>query len=288
MINNFFLVLGDPRTNQNPALLTISILFFRWHNVIAERVQKEHPDWSDEDVFQRARRIVIASIQNIIAYEYIPAFIGQPLPEYTGYKQDIHPGITHVFQSAAFRYGHSLIPPGLYRRDGECNFEQSPFGLRLCATWWDSNEILESYSLEKILMGMTSQLGEREDSVLCSDVRDKLFGPMEFSRRDLGALNIMRGRDNGLPDYNTVRSYYNLPKIKKWNDINPKLFEEKPELLRALVSAYSNNINNIDVYVGGMLESYGDPGELFTTVIKEQFARLRDADRFWFENEANG
>lgn len=54
-------------------------------------------------------------------------------------------------------------------------------------------------------MGMASQISEKEDTVLCSDVRDKLFGPMEFSRRDLGALNIMRGRDNGLPDYNTAR-----------------------------------------------------------------------------------
>lgn len=136
-------------------------------------------------------------------------------------------------------------------------------------------------------MGMTSQLAEREDSVLCSDVRDKLFGPMEFTRRDLGALNIMRGRDNGLPDYNTVRAYYNLPKLKDWNDINPKLFSEKPELLRLLVAAYSNKIDNVDLYVGGMLESYGQPGELFTAIIKEQFTRLRDADRFWFENVGN-
>lgn len=54
------------------------------------------------------------------------------------------------------------------------------------------------------MLGMASQLAEREDTTLCSDVRDRLFGPNEFSRRDLGALNIMRGRDNGLPDYNTV------------------------------------------------------------------------------------
>lgn len=59
-------------------------------------------------------------------------------------------------------------------------------------------------SLEEFMLGMASQLAEREDAVLCSDVRDKLFGPNEFSRRDLGALNIMRGRDNGLADYNTV------------------------------------------------------------------------------------
>lgn len=137
-------------------------------------------------------------------------------------------------------------------------------------------------------MGMASQLGEREDSVLCSDVRDKLFGPMEFSRRDLGALNIMRGRDNGLPDYNTMRSVYQLRKIKEWNEINPQLFKKRPEILRLLVAAYDNKIDNVDVYVGGMLESYGGPGELFSKVIVEQFARLRNSDRFWFENEDNG
>lgn len=137
-------------------------------------------------------------------------------------------------------------------------------------------------------MGMTSQLAEREDSVLCSDVRDKLFGPMEFSRRDLGALNIMRGRDNGLPDYNTMRAAYQLPRIKDWNEINPKLFKKRPEILRLLVAAYENKIDNVDVYVGGMLESYGGPGELFSKVIMEQFTRIRSADRFWYENEDNG
>ncbi|CAH1982304.1 unnamed protein product [Acanthoscelides obtectus] len=287
---NLFL-LGDPRTNQNPALLALSILFYRWHNTVASRIQTHNPDWSDEDVFQKARRIVIATLQNIIIYEYLPAFLGEPLPPYEGYKPDVHPGVTHVFQSAAFRFGHSLIPPGLYRRDAQCNFKKTAMGhmaIRLCSTWWDSNGILSNNSIEELLMGMTSQLAEREDSVLCSDVRDKLFGPMEFSRRDLGALNIMRGRDNGLPDYNTVRAHYNLSKIRNWTDINPQLFKERPELLRLLVAAYSNNIDNVDVYVGGMLESYGEPGQLFRAVIKEQFIRIRAADRFWFENEAEG
>jgi len=56
-------VLGDPRTNQNPALLAFGILFFRWHNVVAGRVQAQHPNWPDEEVFQRARRIVVATLQ---------------------------------------------------------------------------------------------------------------------------------------------------------------------------------------------------------------------------------
>lgn len=135
-------LLGDPRTNQNPALLTFGILFFRWHNVVALRVQKQFPDWPDEEVFQRARRIVVATLQNIIAYEYLPAFMDAKLPPYEGYKQDVHPGVSHVFQSAAFRFGHTLIPPGLYRRDGKCDFRKTPTGylaIRLCSTWWDSN-----------------------------------------------------------------------------------------------------------------------------------------------------
>jgi dual oxidase len=53
---------------------------------------------------QSARRLNIASLQNIIAYEYLPAFLGEELAPYSGYKADVHPGISHVFQSAAFRY----------------------------------------------------------------------------------------------------------------------------------------------------------------------------------------
>lgn len=58
-----FQVLGDPRTNQNPAMVTFGILLMRWHNVVAARIHKQHPDWTDEQLFQRARRIVIASLQ---------------------------------------------------------------------------------------------------------------------------------------------------------------------------------------------------------------------------------
>lgn len=103
--------------------------------------------------------------------------------------------------------------------------------MRLCSTWWDSNEVVPN-SVDEIIMGLASQLSEREDSVLCKDIRDNLFGPMEFSRRDLGALNIMRGRDNGLPDFNTARANFNLKRYTDFKEINPKFFEAKPELLQ--------------------------------------------------------
>ncbi|XP_076302111.1 dual oxidase-like [Lasioglossum baleicum] len=284
-------LLGDPRTNQHPPLLALGILFYRWHNVIAARIQSENPDMSDEDIFQRARHVVIGTLQNIILYEYLPIVLNENTPPYAGYKPDLHPGISHIFQSAAFRFGHTLIPPGLYRRNENCEYRRTNTdqpAIRLCSTWWDSNEILTNSTIEELLMGMTSQIAEKEDNLLSTDIRNNLFGPMEFSRRDLGALNIMRGRDNGLPDYNTARAHFKLSRKKTWNEINPELFNKNPSLLRTLVEIHSNNLNNVDVYVGGMLESSAGPGELFSVVIKEQFLRLRDSDRFWFENEENG
>lgn len=114
---------------------------------------------------------------------------------------------------------------------------------------------------------------------------------MDFSRRDLAALNIMRGRDNGLADYNTIRRYFNFPPVSNWSQINPSLYEKAPHLFETLAKLYDNNIDNVDVYVGGMVESEletGRPGPLFRAIIKEQFVRIRDSDRFWFENIHNG
>lgn len=105
-------------------------------------MKRQHPSWNDEDIFQRARRIVIANLQNIITYEYLPVFLGISLPPYKGYNPDVHPGVSHMFQAAAFRFGHTLIPPGIYRRDAKCNYRTTNMGfpaIRLCSTWWDSN-----------------------------------------------------------------------------------------------------------------------------------------------------
>lgn len=53
-----------------------------------------------------------------------------------------------------------------------------------------------------------------------------------------------------------------------------------------LKEAY-DSVDNIDLYIGGMLESKDGPGELFTAIILDQFVRIREADRFWFENDKN-
>ena len=62
------------------------------------------------------------------------------------------------------------------------------------------------------------------------EMTGKCFGPRHFSRRDLVTLSIMRGRDHGLPDYNSVRVAYGLNPVSNWSDINSELYGTDPEL----------------------------------------------------------
>lgn len=60
---------------------------------------------ADEEIFQHARRQVIAEIQAITYNEYLPAILGNKhgIPKYTGYKPEVNAGITNEFSTAAFR-----------------------------------------------------------------------------------------------------------------------------------------------------------------------------------------
>jgi dual oxidase len=49
----------------------------------------------------------------------------------------------------------------------------------------------------------------------------------------------------------------------------------QPDLFHRLEELYKGEVMNIDLFVGGMLESYGSPGPLFNKIIREQFQRLR-------------
>ncbi|KIH52317.1 hypothetical protein ANCDUO_17581 [Ancylostoma duodenale] len=57
-------LLGDSRVNENPGLLSFGIILYRWHNIQAERLQRENPTWTDEELFQGARRWLIATLQD--------------------------------------------------------------------------------------------------------------------------------------------------------------------------------------------------------------------------------
>ena len=54
---------GAERGNRDPFLQALGLLWFRYHNLCAQRLAREHPQWGDEELFQHARKKVIATYQ---------------------------------------------------------------------------------------------------------------------------------------------------------------------------------------------------------------------------------
>lgn len=71
---------------------------------------------------------------------------------------------------------------------------------------------LSEVGIEPILKYLASTRGQEIDTKVVDDVRNFLFGAPGQGGFDLAALNIQRGRDHGIADYNTVRAAYGLPR----------------------------------------------------------------------------
>ncbi|PIO55132.1 hypothetical protein TELCIR_23485, partial [Teladorsagia circumcincta] len=72
-------------------------------------IKEEHPTWNDEELFQAARRWVIATMQKIIYYDFLPVLINEDVEPYKQYMPHVPPGISHSFASVASRYVHTIV-----------------------------------------------------------------------------------------------------------------------------------------------------------------------------------
>jgi len=67
---------GDSRATEQPLLTLMHTLWMREHNRVARRLASLNPTWTDETIFQEARRIVIAELQHITYAEFLPNLLG--------------------------------------------------------------------------------------------------------------------------------------------------------------------------------------------------------------------
>ena len=63
-----------------------------------------------------------------------------------------------------------------------------------------------------------AQYFQKYDPFMDENIVDFLFLNMEGFGDDLGARNIQRGRDHGLPGYNHYRELCKMSKICSWED----------------------------------------------------------------------
>lgn len=288
-------IAGDRRANEHAVLASLHTLFVREHNRIAD-ILLATPDIElaaisaglevDDYVYERVRKIVGAEIQAVTYQEYLPS-LGVELPEFTNYDAEVNPTISPEFAVAAFRLGHTQVNGTVPRWDENGNMIAAG-ALDLVSAFFDPNKITEEGGLDPILRGLATSVQEATDAKMRDGLRNLLFGPPTpgpvANGSDLAALNTIRGRDHGLPTYQQA-----------WREIlgedtAPLSFADitsDPQLAAALELVYGT-VDAVDLWVGLLSEDHAidkSIGLLTEAILADQFRRLRDGDRFYFERD---
>lgn len=278
-----FFIAGDIRANENPELASLQTLFVREHNRVAGRLAERNPAWTDEELYQAARNIVIGEVQVITYKEWLPALLGtNAIKPYQGYNANVNPSIANEFATAAFRLGHSMLGDDIEFLGN--NGEELRGEVSLAEAFFNPSLITEN-NIDPILKYLASDPSSQIDTQIVGSVRNFLFGPPGAGGLDLASLNIQRGRDHGLADYNSLRAAYGLPKVANFAQITSDV-----DLQMQLKSLYVT-VDNIDAWVGMLAEDHvrsASVGPLVQRILADQFSRLRDGDRFWYQRSLAG
>ncbi|MCB1745210.1 MAG: peroxidase family protein, partial [Gammaproteobacteria bacterium] len=188
-----FYVSGDVRVNEQIGLIAAHTLFSREHNRIADTLKARLQggdadliarrdqaiaeigngiDSEDDFLYQSARRVVGAEIQQVTYQEFLPVLLGQnALSAYAGYDDTSDAGIANEFSTAAYRIGHSLLSSELLRVDNGDNLVES---VSLRDAFFDPQSVHQS-GVDTLFKGLASQAAQALDTQVVDDVRNFLF-----------------------------------------------------------------------------------------------------------------
>jgi hypothetical protein len=234
------MVAGDVRANENIALTATHTLFAREHNRIVSRLPR---NLTDEQKFQIARRVVIAEQQFITYNEFLPA-AGVTLPAYTGYKPNVDATLGNEFATVGYRahsqihgeievetqrdrYGPAQLEEfeamGIEVEDGE-EPDEIALAIPLNVAFFNP-DLLQSIGEGPVLQAMGLESQYKNDALIDNQLRAVLFQVPKPGETDciepvdpdcftgvvdLGALDVDRGREHGMPSYNQMRQAYGL------------------------------------------------------------------------------
>lgn len=275
-------VAGDIRANEQVGLTAMHTLFVREHNRLASLARAANPSLTGDEIYEYARRLVGAEMQAITYREFLPVLLGRDaLSRYQGYRDDVNPGIANLFSTAAFRVGHTMLNEQLLRLEAD-GAPSSEGPLPLAEAFFRPDLLQTEGAMEALLRGFAAQRARGIDPFITSAVRNFLFGAPGAGGFDLASLNIQRGRDHGLPDYNTARKAVGLAPKASFAAISGD-----PDVQIRLEQAYGS-VDNIDAWVGGLAEDRHREslvGEFFHRVLLQQFENLRDGDPYWYTRD---
>jgi hypothetical protein len=249
---------GDVRANENIGLTATHTLFAREHNRIVSLLPNT---LTQQQKFDIARRIVGAEQQYITYNEFLPA-MGVALPRYAGYNPSVRTSLSDEFATVGYR-AHSQVhgefeveaDASLYtaatlaalKAEGITITPKSPGVLTIAIPLnvaFFNPDVLQMVQLGPMLHAIGDESQYKNDEQIDDALRSVLFqipvsgNPQCFDDPslphcftgvvDLGAIDVQRGRDHGMPSYNDLRKAYGLAPKTSFKDITGESSEDFP------------------------------------------------------------
>lgn len=188
---------------------------------------------------------------------------------------------SNSFAAAAFRQGHTFIQSSVERFN---KFHEFVAAEKLRHLFKQPFLIYQPGVLDELTAGMVNQASQCYDPFITEDVSGHLFqAPEGQFGHDLAAINLQRGREQGLPGYNLFREWCGLPRAETFDQLEPYLTNHTAYHYSRLYK----HVDDIDLWSGGISERKlpgAAIGPTFACIIARQFSNTRRGDRFWYEN----
>jgi Animal haem peroxidase len=255
-------------------LLMMQTLFTLEHNSICDRLRAEYPHWPDDEIYQRARLINVALIAKIHTVEWTPAVISHPTTKvamranWWGLAGErVHRVFGRISKSEVI----SGIPGSATEQYGV------PYSL--------TEEFVAVYRMHPLVPDDYSLRSSADDRMILEATLRDLAGPgavtvaqkvgmadlmysfgtehpglvtlhnfprflQEFHRpdgtlQDLGATDVLRSRELGVPRYNEFRRLLHLRPARNFDDLT-----DNPDWARQIEAVYGGDIERVDLTVG--------------------------------------
>jgi hypothetical protein len=258
-------------------LLMMQALFTLEHNAICDRLRAEYPQWSDEEIFQRARMINAALVAKIHTVEWTPAVIAHPTTKIAMRANWFGLAGERVHRLLGRVSGSEIISgiPGSQTEQYGVPYsltEEFVAVYRMHPLVPDDYSLRSSANDQEVMQATLRDLA----GAAALDVAQKVgvadlmysFGTQhpglvtlhnfprflqEFHRpdgnlQDLAATDILRSRELGVPRYNEFRRLLHLAPAKDFDDLT-----DNPQWAREIERVYGD-IEQVDLMVGAFAE----------------------------------
>jgi len=297
-------------------------LFVREHNAICDHLRIFYPHWDDNRLFNVARLINAAVMAKIHTIEWTPAILPNPTVN-LALNGNWFGILTNLFKSGKHRktvaainirnaelggvvgnpinkHGspfalseeftevyrlHSLLPEELHLRQIKSNQDSIQESVSLPSTRQAGSIALTN----RIQMpDLFASFGSQHPGQLVLNNYPRFMQELSIPGNpvfDLGAVDILRARERGVPRYNQFRRQLGLNPIQTFADLT-----HDSEEADRLKEAYHGDVENLDLLIGTLAEGsenrptgFGFGETLFQLFILNATRRL-EADRFYTDN----